>query len=240
MIEVVPSDVHSGSTQALFIDSWQVYRKMVDNDYLFHAGAYGCLRCAIQAEFGKPFRFLDIACGDASMSVKALIGTNVAHYAGLDISEQALAIAAENVKALGCTASLHSCDFADALPNWRESADLVWIGLSLHHLQTAAKLDAMRAIRSIVGDQGRLMIYEDASPDGESRQEWLARWDQQKPYWTAYTEAEWDYVTAHVHSSDFPETDGVWRQLGRDAGFSRVDEIYQSPTGLFRLYSFQS
>jgi hypothetical protein len=98
----------------------------------------------------------------------------------------------------------------------------------------------MHAIRSIVGDGGRLMIYEDASPDGESRDGWLARWDQQKPNWTAYTEAEWNYVTAHVHSSDFPETDQVWRQLGRDAGFSRADELYQSPTALFRLYSFQS
>lgn len=240
MTEVVPSDVHTGSTQALFIDSWQVYRKMVDNDYLFYAGAYGCLRRILHAEFPQPFSFLDVACGDASMSVKALIGTTVSHYTGLDISEQALAIAAENVKALGCTASLHACDFAGALPLWKESADLVWIGLSLHHLHTPAKLDAMRAIRSIVGDRGRLMIYEDASPDGESRDGWLARWDQQKPHWTAYTEAEWDYVTAHVHSSDFPETDQVWRQLGRDAGFNRVDELYQSPTGLFRLYSFQS
>jgi ubiquinone/menaquinone biosynthesis C-methylase UbiE len=240
MTEVMPSDVHSGSTQALFIDSWQIYRKMVDNDYLFHAGAYGCLRRVIQAEFGQPFRFLDVACGDAAMSVRALNGTAVFHYVGLDISEQALAIAAQNVKALGCTASLHACDFANALPNWKEPADLVWIGLSLHHLQTEAKLDAMHAIRSIVGDGGRLMIYEDASPDGESRDGWLARWDQQKPNWTAYTEAEWNYVTAHVHSSDFPETDQVWRQLGRDAGFSRADELYQSPTALFRLYSFQS
>ena len=30
-------------TQELFLAQWQVYRKMVDNDYLFHRGAYDCL-----------------------------------------------------------------------------------------------------------------------------------------------------------------------------------------------------
>jgi ubiquinone/menaquinone biosynthesis C-methylase UbiE len=234
------SDAAEAPTKELFLKMWKVYRKMVDNDYLFHRGAYSCLRRILLEEIDRPFQFLDVACGDASMSVGALKATQVTHYHGLDISQQALDIAADFLKELDCPCSLERRDFVTALRSWNRPADVVWIGLSLHHLLAPAKLEVMRDIRRIAGETGRLLIYEDASPDGESRETWLRRWDDQKPLWTAYTEAEWTDLTAHVHSSDFPETDARWRELGIEAGFSRVREMFASPTGLFRLYSFET
>src|SRR3954454_14293667 len=71
------------TTQELFLDAWHVYRKMVDNDYLFHRDAYGCLRRILE-EIDRPFCFLDAACGDAGMSTVALRGTRIAHYYGID------------------------------------------------------------------------------------------------------------------------------------------------------------
>jgi ubiquinone/menaquinone biosynthesis C-methylase UbiE len=227
-------------TQELFVESWQVYRKMVDNDYLYHRGAYGCLQRVLRVEFRRPFRFMDVACGDASMTVGALEGTLVSHYTGMDISEQALAIAATNLRTLTCDVSLHVCDFSKALQNWDRPADVVWIGLSLHHFLAPEKLGVMRNIRTIVGTSGRLVIYEDTSADDESRDDWMTRWDMQIPQWTAYTEQEWNYVTAHVHTSDFPETDSKWRQLGTQAGFTSITELYEAPSRLFRVYSFQA
>ena len=38
---------------------------MVDNNFLFHREAYDRLRVFLLAEFARPFRFVDIACGDA-------------------------------------------------------------------------------------------------------------------------------------------------------------------------------
>jgi SAM-dependent methyltransferase len=227
-----------GPNQELFLEAWQVYRKMVDNDYLFHRDAYVCLHEVLADEVDRPFRFLDVACGDAGMSVGALAGTRISHYTGIDISEQALAIAADNVKALGCQTKLRIADFAADLASWEDPLDIVWIGLSLHHLLAPGKLDVLRHIRRNLGDKGMLMIYEDTSMNGESREEWLGRWDAQKPRWTAYTEDEWNFVTSHVHTSDFPETDETWRALGRESGFGVVRERYRSPTELLRLYSF--
>lgn len=226
--------------QDLFVAAWQVYRKMLDNNYLFHREAYGCLRTVLTDEVDAPFGFLDVACGDAVMSMSALRGTGVGRYDGMDLSAQALAIAAENVRQLTCVSALHHCDFSLALPEWKQPADVVWIGLSLHHFMAPAKLEIMRSIREVAGGSGRLLIYEDASPDGEDRDGWLARWDEQRPDWRAYSDAEWDDVNGHVHSSDFPETDSVWRRLGHEAGFSKVSELFESPTRLFRLYSFQA
>jgi type II secretory ATPase GspE/PulE/Tfp pilus assembly ATPase PilB-like protein len=41
---------------------------------------YGQLHRILVDEVDRPFRFLDIACGDASATVDALKGTRVAHY----------------------------------------------------------------------------------------------------------------------------------------------------------------
>jgi hypothetical protein len=98
----------------------------------------------------------------------------------------------------------------------------------------------MRKIRTIVGDPGLFLIYENTSPDGEDRDGWLLRWDLQKPSWTALTAEEWDAITAHVHAADFPETISQWHLLGHEAGFGEVRELFVSPTDLFRLYCFEA
>ena len=70
---------------AVFEREWQLYGKMIDNNYLFHREAYACLREIVLRELARPFRFLDIACGDASVTVGALAGTSIAHYYGIDL-----------------------------------------------------------------------------------------------------------------------------------------------------------
>jgi hypothetical protein len=59
---------------AVFRQQWQLYRKVVDNNYLFHREAYARLHQILVDEAVQPFRFLDIACGDASATVEALGG----------------------------------------------------------------------------------------------------------------------------------------------------------------------
>jgi len=227
------------SSQELFTEDWQVYRKMVDNDFLFHRGAYDRLRQLLNEEVNRPFSFLDVACGDASMTVDALKGTQLQSYCGIDISKQALNIAERNLLSLDCTIRLEERNYIEALDRWSDRLDIVWIGLSLHHLQAPGKLGIMRRIRTLMDNPGRLVIYENTSPDGESRAKWLERWDAQKSAWTAYTRAEWDHVAAHVHASDFPQTDAEWHRLGADAGFSSTTALFISPSDLFRLYCFR-
>src|SRR5262249_3727914 len=114
----------------------------------------------------QPFRFLDIACGDARATVETLKGTRVAHYYGIDLSSAALELASKALESLGCPVTLDHRDFIEALRDWPEPVDVAWIGLSLHHLLAPAKLSLMREIRGIVGDSGLFLIYENASPDG--------------------------------------------------------------------------
>jgi SAM-dependent methyltransferase len=228
------------STVALFQQDWKLYRKLVDNNFLFHREAYGRLHRFLSEEAAKPFRFLDIACGDASASIGALRGTRIAHYHGIDFSAPALELAAETLRDLPCPVTLERRDFLEALAGRRDWVDVAWIGLSLHHLLAPAKLAFMREIRGALARDGCFLIYENTSPDGEDRESWMRRWDLQKPGWTAYSVEEWDAMAAHVHAADHPETDARWRALGLDAGFSSVRELYAAPTDMFRLYCFQT
>ena len=239
-IQATTGDTPDEPAAALFQQQWQIYRKVVENNYLFHREAYDQLHRILVDEVVEPFRFLDIACGDASSSIDALKGTRIAHYHGIDSSGTALELASETLETLACPVTLDQSDFVEALRDRPEPADIAWIGLSLHHLLTPEKLTVMRQMRSIVGDHGLFLIYEDASPDGEDRDAWLCRWDRQKPSWTAFTPEEWDTVTAHVHAADFPETASRWNSLGYEAGFGRVRELFVSPTDLFRMYCFEA
>ncbi|MDB5563303.1 MAG: hypothetical protein JWN11_2721 [Hyphomicrobiales bacterium] len=238
------SDITSVTDQRTAVDffqqDWQIYRKMVENNYLFHKEAYEQLHKLLVEEFSRPFSFLDVACGDAGAAVDALMGTRVARYFGIDLSQDALDLAAENLTRLNCPTDLKEADFAEALREWQQPVDVVWIGLSLHHFGGAEKLELMREARRIVGADGLFAIYENASPDGEDRETWLRRWDMQEPLWRAYSPAEWNAMRAHVHGNDFPETSSGWHALGHEAGFGKVREVYTCPTDLFRLHSFRA
>jgi ubiquinone/menaquinone biosynthesis C-methylase UbiE len=238
-VDDAPGTVSGNPASDVFEREWTTYRKMVDNNYLFHREAYGRLRQILTEDMTEPFRFLDVACGDASATVEALAGTSVSHYCGIDLSSEALGIASRRLRALQCPVELERGDFAEVLARWERPVDVVWIGLSLHHLHAPRKLAVMREIRRIVGDRGLFLAYENASPDSEGRTGWLRRWDAQEPHWTAHSGEEWQTVKAHVHAYDFPETSERWNALGREAGFEEVAEIFVSPTDLFRMYLFR-
>src|SRR5262249_43482807 len=105
----------SNPAAALFEQEWLTYRKMVDNNYTFHREAYAELHRALVDEMARPFRFLDIACGDASVTVTALRGTRIAHYRGIDLSQAALDLARGALAELTCPVILERRDYVEAL-----------------------------------------------------------------------------------------------------------------------------
>jgi ubiquinone/menaquinone biosynthesis C-methylase UbiE len=229
------------SASSLFQRQWQTYRKILDNNYTFHQDAYAELHRILVDEAVRPFRFLDIACGDASATVNALIGTQIAHYRGIDLSQAALDLARTALEALACPVILERRDYVEALRDRSEPVDVAWIGYSLHHLLAPAKLALMREIRGVVGDRGLFLICEPASPDGEDRGAWLTRYEMlNQPLWNALTSDEWEAMITHVRAADFPETTSRWNSLGREAGFSQVREVFVAPDDLHRMYCFRA
>jgi methylase of polypeptide subunit release factors len=54
----------------------------------------------------RPFFFLDLGCGDAATLAPLLSNMAIQRYKGVDLSETALALAAENLKSLPCPLDL--------------------------------------------------------------------------------------------------------------------------------------
>ena len=116
---------------------------------------------------------------------------------------------------------------------------MVWIGLSLHHLQPADKLVIMREARGVLGGKGQLLLYEPACREGESRDGYLERFAvTNRPLWSALSAEEWACILDHVTHCDFPETPSGWLGLGRAAGFGRVEQEFVAPTELYRMFRY--
>jgi SAM-dependent methyltransferase len=121
-----------------FFDTWDTYQKVVAGDYMFHREIGVALDQALRAHFGgRPFSILDLGCGDAATLTPLLEGLALQRYKGVDLSETALALAAENLKALACPVELAHRDILAALAAENVAYDMIYISLALHHLPTA-------------------------------------------------------------------------------------------------------
>ena len=87
-----------------------------------------------------PFAFPDIACGNAGQMKRALAGTEVNHYHGIDLSEPALGLAAKNLKGVPFAVKLDHRDFVEALERRPEPADAACAGFPSTISPTRARL----------------------------------------------------------------------------------------------------
>lgn len=224
----------------IFLRQWDLYRKIIDNDYFSGVDAYPVLGRFLREEVLRPFRFMDLACGDASGIFGALKGTQIAHYHGVDLSLPALELAKRQLDVLPCVVTLEHADFADAVQDHAQTPDVVWIGLSLHHLPTLKKRDMMRDIRKLIAADGAFVIYEPTLRDGEDVPAYLDRFEEfARRTWTVCTPEELDMALEHVRTCDVPETGGDWTALAREAGFSKGKELFRAPTDLFRMFAYR-
>jgi hypothetical protein len=128
-------------------------------------------------------------------------------------------------------------DFVEAITRRPEPADVAWCSLSIHHLDADGKLRLMRALRD--STTTFFMIYEPTRNDGETRDEYLQRFRRvNRTRWTMLTPDEWAQIDHHVTSCDLPETAAKWLDLGRQAGFSSARELFEDPTGFYRVFRY--
>jgi len=240
MSDNIASEISSGSSSEYFSTSWAAYKKILENNYMGHAEAYEVLRQIISNEVRKPFRFLDLACGDACYSSRALRDTDVALYAGIDLSEAALQAAAQELTRLGCGKELKKGDLNEFDSLVEPPFDVVWIGLSLHHLDTVAKAGFMKRVHDALSEDGVFLIYEPVYIEGENKE---AYFDRIKGIientWTGLSQEEAETLLEHVKTTEIPETMSTWTGLGNDAGFKTAEKIFSEPTGLYSIFMFR-
>lgn len=225
-------DVHG------FFSNWDVYRLCIEQNTLHHREVGGILREQLLART-KPFDFLDLACGDAELTVKALSGTNARSYTGVDFSAAALELARTRVAGSGYAAIFHEIDFAAWLHSSRGVYDVIYLGLSLHHFDRSSKREIMKQLHRITSPQGTLYMFEPVLREGETIAECLTAWHAHMDHaYAGFPHSAREALWEHVRTADIPETSAEYMDTARAAGFRTASTLFTAPAGFYSLFRF--
>jgi SAM-dependent methyltransferase len=225
-----------------FTRAWAIYRLCVDQDYLWHGLLGQTLTRVLDSHFpaDKPLRFLDLACGDASTTGKVLQGRPLSTYVGVDRSAVALGLAATNLAGLSAPVRLIEDDFVEYVQQSRETFDLIYLGLSAHHLDEPGLTRLFACVRSRLAEGGLFTAYEPFTLPDETHAEHFARFYEilNRDY-TAMTPEQRAEVAQHVGTQDFPRTVSRWDELTAAAGFLPAQRVMKSPDRLYEMLAYQ-
>jgi ubiquinone/menaquinone biosynthesis C-methylase UbiE len=226
-----------------FFNGWSLYRRIVDNDYLYHRSAREVLATWLDAwveDSESSFTFLDLGCGDAAFSSGVLKGRNVAAYTGMDLSPVALDLARGNTSEIAAPVSLVPGDFMLELGTLPSDYDIIYIGLSLHHLSRQEKEYFFGELRRKVAPGGAVLIFDPVLTLGESRDSYMGRWvDHAEWSWRALSVEEVAGAVQHVTSSDFPEEIATLNRMAIGAGFKPAEVLFMDRTDFYALMAFR-
>lgn len=223
-----------------FFSQWEIYRLCIEHNTLFHREVGGILRRDWLAR-PTPFSFLDLACGDAGVTGGALQGTKISSYTGVDFSAPAIALAAKNTATLPGPRHFHEEDFPSFLHRTTETFDLIYLGLSLHHLETAAKRETLRDLHRTTAEGGFLYLFEPILQSGESRESYVERWAaaMDGPY-DPFPPAVRTALQDHVRESERPESVEEYLASAHRAGFSPGEVLFTDPGHFYALFRFKA
>jgi len=221
-----------------FFNGWSLYRRIVDNDYLYHRSVREALSRWLD-DLGHPFSFLDLGCGDADFSLGILRGRSLRSFTGIDLSPVALDLARQQTSLLGVPCSLITGDFMTGLGGLPGKYDIIYLGLSLHHLQRKEKEFFFGELRRKLNLGGVLLIFDPILMPCESRESYMKRWvDHTRSSWNALTVDEVSEAVEHVTTADFPEEIATLNGMAVGAGLKPADVLFKDPTDFYALMAF--
>ncbi len=222
----------------LFTAGWAVYRAVLESDYLWHGMASQALGKLIEEHFGGdvPIRFLDLACGDAETASRLLSNRPGARYVGVDRSPQALAAATARVANLGPRAELVTADFVDFLGVCDDQFDVIYVGLSAHHLREADLRRLFGAIVRRLAPSGLFAAYEPFTLPDETRDEHIDRLCQIVDHnWLDMSAEQRAACKTHVRENDYPIALRQWNLLASAGGLCHARTVLKTPDRLYQL-----
>jgi SAM-dependent methyltransferase len=205
-----------------FFDTWQTYRKVVAANYMYHIEIMADIERILRTQFAAGrFSFLDLGCGDAATLAPLLERMALQSYKGVDLSQAALALAADNLKALTCPVELVERDILAALQTDATEYDVIYSSFALHHLSTSDKAAFFRFVSQRLKDGGIFVLSDVMREAGESLPVYLHNYcDWLRSGWSTLDAEELAAICDHIQNNDQPETLSELQTLAQAAGFS--------------------
>jgi ubiquinone/menaquinone biosynthesis C-methylase UbiE len=215
-----------------FTNNWKTYQKVLTNNYMEHQEIYGVLHKLLTDHCDRTFSLLELGCGDASLTVQALLNTNIADYTGIDLSATALEIAQRNMTQIKCGQTFIQDDISKVLEeltqSQKQSFDVIMTSFVLHHLNLAQKDKVIEQISHLLKPQGVLVLIDIVRQEEEDRENYVKRYlENMRQNWSALTSQEISSIENHISTYDFPETQTTWYQLAEKHNFMRVECLYK-------------
>jgi len=210
-----------------FFNAWAIYRKVLSNNYMHHREIYQAVTDLLAKQLEtRPFKLLDLGCGDASFLAPALQGRTIQHYKGFDLSDPALALAAENIAPLGCQAELINIDFMEGLAQTNQCFDIVFTSYALHHLTQEEKAEFFRLAHTVLTENGLLLIIDVMREPNETLSMYLDNFCQWlREEWLEFDEQDLTAIIQHIRHNDMPETAAILSTLAEAADFCPATSI---------------
>ncbi|MDY6897153.1 MAG: class I SAM-dependent methyltransferase [Cyanobacteriota bacterium] len=243
MVSAKDSQNISPRSNELFNNQWTLYQKILNSNYMGHREIYDVLHQFFLSNFQKPFKMLELGCGDATFTAKALFDTSIVSYTGIDLSKAALEIANVNMASIQCSKSFIEGDFSELVPELvkkqQDSFDVILISFALHHLLLEQKDDIIAQLFNLLDSNGVFILIDVVRKPEEDRETYIRRYlDEVKKSWSLVTSEEYLMVDNHISSNDFPETQQSLYFLGQKHNFNRVECLYHDTLDTTQLLCF--
>ncbi|NJM73634.1 MAG: class I SAM-dependent methyltransferase [Scytonema sp. RU_4_4] len=243
MTHLKSSEEASFGPQEFFSEQWKVYQKVLNNNYMGHREVYCRLHELLVSYFQKPFKMLDLGCGDANFTAQALLNTNIASYKGIDLSNPALEIAKQNMAVVQCDTTFIQGDFSELVSQLMQAQqdrfDVILISFALHHLHLEQKDYFIGQLKSLLASGGIFILIDIVSKEEEDRETYIKRYlEGVQKYWSLLTPQEYSMVENHISSSDFPETQQTLQEISQKYSFTRFKCLYCDPQETTQLLCF--
>ncbi len=221
------------SVAEYFSNSWRIYQKILDHDYMEHRTVYSSLEQYLQKhQVPEPIAILELGCGDASFSSRTLSNLKIWSYTGVDLAPNALEEARKNLQILQCNLHLQAQELLSFLNSCQDKFDLILAVFAIHHLGVEQKKQFLTQVYQHLNPQGRLIWIDVFRIDQESREEYLSRyWQHLQNHFLSFSPDEIASIYQHISESDYPESEADLTQWGQAVGFKTINLIYRDTYG---------
>lgn len=220
--------IDDGESDAVgFFEQWGVYKKIMDNNYMFHNEIADILNQHFTSYFKRPFSILDLGCGDSYTASRSLSGSKLESYTGVDLSRTALGFARSNLESFNVIKKFIAHDFFKILYEIEQKYDVIQAGYSMHHLDTESKRIMIGKCHEILNNPGLLLIYDVCRKPNESRDEYFGEYcGNCEENWTGLDKKGIKLLIDHICSFDYPETIDTHFRYVQEAGFIKPEVLF--------------
>ena len=208
----------------LFNKNWQLYKKVIDANYMHHALFQRLIGEALR-QMGErgPLRFLDLGCGDASQLIDHLQELDVDTYVGYDLSNTALALAKENLTFMAGKTMFVDGRMEELLAEDENMYDIIHTSFAVHHLDDDMKAAMIRMASERLAPGGLLIYVDVFRQDDIGRAEYIEEYcGHMDVHWSLLSGDEKQSIRDHVTQFDFPSIVGLILAHARSSGLENM------------------